>query len=78
MKDIDLTQWSIDIMSGNEVIKSNPGSPEHNNSNNNSNDESPGKKAHKGEDSQSLNMPKKTTHSQRSSKYHELEKIDEI
>lgn len=70
MKDIDLKAWAEEIK-GKEETPTNPASPEHNI------EELSGKKAHKTDDNQNLNMPKKTNYG-RSSKYQQLEKIDEI
>jgi hypothetical protein len=72
MKDIDLQQWACEIKApAPEEIHSNPISPEH------ANDESPNKKSPKIDDVQNLNMPKKNSHV-RTSKYQQLEKIEEI
>ena len=69
MKDIDLKQWASAINIHEESIIP-PILIEHQ-------EDSPNKKSAKPEDLQNLNMPKKTSYV-RTSKYQQLEKIDEI
>lgn len=68
MKDIDLAQWVSEIKGNQE---------QHQPNSEQNNEESLNKKAHKEDESQNLNMPKKTS-CVRPNKYQHLEKIDEV